>query len=125
MIVLPYPPSLNDLYGRRGNYVYKKKSHRDYTDVVHAKIKALKIKPTDKPICISLVLYRPKKTGDIDNYFKTIFDSLAQPMEKVGKSRVAISPYGLYLNDNQIDELHVYKSLDRDNPRVEITYFEL
>ncbi len=125
MIVLPCPPSVNDLYGRSKFGIYKKKSHKDYTALVHAELTKLKIKPSDKPICLSIAWYRKKKVGDTDNICKVVLDSLAQPTQKVGKLRVAISPYGLYLNDNQVDELHVYKLLDRDNPRIEITYFEI
>jgi len=63
--------------------------------------------PMQHTVALSLTFYRAKRVGDIDNPVKPVMDAL----EKAG----------VLLNDKQVCELHVVRSLDRANPRVELT----
>lgn len=120
VITLPYPPSLNDLYGfnRRTGKRYKKEAHRVYTEIIQTLVKVKKIKPFVDKVFMDMKFYRPRKRGDIDNYFKTIWDALATPDD--------LATHGMYLNDEQIFDLRARKyDTDRRNPRVEIECFEI
>lgn len=124
-VTFPYPPSVNQLYGisRQGTR-FKKQPHRDFFDQVHTILKKDKVKPLEGELEVSITLYRPYDRGDIDGPLKTLLDSMEQPTKlmNVGgkRSRVETSLYGVYKNDKQIMDLHVYKRIDRKNPRVEV-----
>ena len=108
---------------------FKKKAHREYFDTIHTYMLKNKVKPLEGEIELSIVLYRPRKSGDIDGPLKTLFDAMEQPSALVPsngkKKRMKTSPFGVYVNDSQIIDLHVYKRLDKDNPRVEIQIDEV
>lgn len=66
---------------------------------------AAKVRPIDGPVSVSFRAYRPRKSGDLDNIFKAIFDGI--------KGHV-------WQDDRQIVEIHAYRDDDKANPRVEI-----
>lgn len=106
-LVLPYPPSANRYWRNfKGRTVISAEA-RAYKKEVVARLAWLGINTAwimIGPIAISLWVYRPRKSGDLDNRIKVILDSLQ----------------GLrYENDSQIVEIHVYRHDDKANPRVE------
>lgn len=103
LATLPYPPSLNRYYGHWRNRVVLKKEGREYRDEVKRRCVT---DPVDSPLILTARIFRPRKSGDIDNIFKCLLDS----MQGV-----------LYKNDSQIVELHAYRGDDKDNPRVEVS----
>lgn len=105
-LTLPFPPSLNNMYptSRSGVRYTSERGKKFKNDVAE---QMLKERPTmlDGEIAVKLSLYRPRKTGDIDNFCKPVLDSLK----------------GYCFNDDkQIVELHVRRFDDKNNPRVEV-----
>jgi crossover junction endodeoxyribonuclease RusA len=59
--------------------------------------------PLAGPVALNVLFYFPnKRRRDIDNCLKALLDCMTGI---------------LYLDDSQIDELHVYKQIDTKNPR--------
>jgi Holliday junction resolvase RusA-like endonuclease len=78
-----------------------------------------KMKPTERPVKVSINWYRKRKAGDIDGRFKLILDVLQAKRKYVG------SRFGAYVDDAQINELHMYRHEDKKNPRMEIEVEEI
>ena len=124
-LILPFPPYVNQLYGtKRNGQKFKKKAHRAFFTEVHRIIQDKKLKPLEGELEVSITLFRPRDTGDIDGPLKTLFDAMEQPSDLIPhgdkKKRVKTSDYGVYVDDKQIIDLHVYKRIDKNNPRVEV-----
>ena len=65
----------------------------------------------DKPFGMRVKLFhKTKRKQDVDNFGKILGDSL---------NRLC------YTDDNLIHELHITKHYDKDNPRIEVEFFEL
>lgn len=117
---IPYPPSLN-VYWRnfRGRMVlsaeakkYKRQVYELFNDTdMRSSSKfsgdsaALWNGPSKRAIGLKIDVYRPRKSGDLDNTLKAILDSLNG---------------NLYEDDRQVIEIHAHRHDDKDNPRVEI-----
>lgn len=101
---IPYPPSLNRYYGNWRGRVVLKKEGKEYKKRVAAICGAMT--PLTGPVLIELHVYRPRKTGDLDNTFKGILDSLQG---------------FVYKNDRQIVAILAFRHDDKGNPRVEVT----
>lgn len=114
---LPYPPSLN-VYWRnfRGRMVLSaeaKKYKRQVAELFDKRPVIIDVEelsespelPSKKTIGLKIDVYRPRKSGDLDNTLKAILDSLNG---------------NLYEDDRQVIEIHAHRHDDKDNPRVEI-----
>lgn len=101
-ITLPYPPSVNSMYATfKGRRILSRKG-REYKKAV-AEIPVTQTFGGE--VVLTVNLYRPKRTGDLDNYLKAIQDALT----------------GIwYDDDKQIVEIHAYRHDDKTNPRVEV-----
>lgn len=110
LLVLPYPPSANTLYrtivrGKRAMPI-KSAEHRAYFEAVATRVGFLAAPwPKETPLAVTLRLYRPRKSGDIDGPIKALLDSLN------GRA---------WVDDSQIAELHVTRHDDKHRPRVEV-----
>lgn len=100
-MVLPYPPSTNRYW----------RTFRGRT-VVSAEAKAYKkdvsLKgciPFPGPVALTVRLYRPQRSGDLDNRLKVLCDALN------GHA---------WHDDKQVEEIHAYRFDDKTNPRVEV-----
>lgn len=95
---LPYPPSVNHTYIRRGSKVFKSPKAQAFFDEVG--LLAANLEPLTGELVLSVDFYRPQKSGDVDNRIKALQDSLQ----------------GLaYHDDKQIVELHIRRLDDRKN----------
>lgn len=114
---LPYPPSLN-VYWRnfRGRMVLSaeaKKYKRQVKEIFDKRPIIIDVEelsespelPSKKAIGLKIDVYRPRKSGDLDNTLKAILDSLNG---------------NLYEDDRQVIEIHAHRHDDKDSPRVEI-----
>lgn len=106
-LTLPYPPSANR-YWRvwRGRPVLSEEA-RSYKQGV--KLRALTEglrKPPSGPVVLSLVVYRPRRAGDLSNRIKVLEDAL----EGIA-----------FEDDSQVVEIHARREEDAANPRVVIT----
>jgi len=106
-LVLPYPPSVNRLYGinRHTGRRYLGAEGKAFCHEVRRIAMAAGVRPISGDVVFSMWLYRPRKSGDLMNMDKALCDSL----EGI-----------LYDNDRQIVEHHAYRFDDKDNPRVEV-----
>lgn len=104
-VVLPLPPTGN-LYWRhfRGRTVVSQEA-RVYRNA--AKLRALTqgMRPLSGPVVVSVIVYRKRRVGDLDNSLKVLLDALRG---------VAFE------DDSQVVELHARRCDDPANPRVEV-----
>lgn len=104
-ITLPVPPSVNAYWRIFRNRILLSQEARSY------KLRALMVAktqghvPLEGTVRVSLVVYRKRKAGDLDNYFKATFDALRG---------VA------FHDDSQVVEIWARRGEDSLNPRVEI-----
>ena len=108
-VTLPWPPLLNHYYRtpRGMSHPILSADGRAYKNGAGVHVWAAGIEsPLEGDVALSLALYRPSKRGDIDGPLKAVLDSMQGH---------------LYADDNQITELHVYRSDDKTNPRVEVS----
>ena len=101
--MLPVPPSANlywrICYGR----IVRTDEADDYRDLVWAllgRYSVLKV-----PVKVTVRWYRARKSGDLDNRLKVLFDALQG---------------AAYVNDRLITEIHAYRFEDKENPRMEV-----
>lgn len=105
-LVLPYPPSANRYWRNVKGRMVKSKAARDYRDRVRAiAVAAGAIEPTADEVAVTLHLYRPQASGDLDNFQKVCLDALQGH---------------LYRNDSQVVEIHAYRHEGRGAGRVEV-----
>lgn len=110
-LTLGYPPSANRYYrvDRRG-FAYVSTDARRYKNSVRLSALAQQVKPLDGPLVMSLVVYRPRRIGDLSNRIKVLEDSL------IGVA---------FKDDGQIEEIHAVRMDDASNPRVEVCIEQL
>lgn len=60
-----------------------------------------------EPCAVSMWVYRAASTGDTDNFAKGVLDALQAAR--------------ILDDDKHVSELHVYRTLDRANPRIVVT----
>lgn len=102
--VLPYPPSLNSLYATfRGRRILSAKG-RAYKKTVADCTYGLGF--ITGPVTVSVAVYRPRKSGDLDNTLKALLDSLTGI---------------LYTDDREIVRIVAERFDDAGNPRAVVT----
>jgi Holliday junction resolvase RusA-like endonuclease len=79
---------------------------KDYKAAVKWRALHQKLKPLECNVAVSVTIYRPIKSGDLDNRLKPLLDSLR----------------GIaYVDDKQVVELHALRLDDAANPRAVVT----
>lgn len=110
-ITLPFPPSANRYWRVYKNRILVSEEARHYK--ANVKFRAMQdrdIQPLDGPLVVHVVMYRPQRRGDTDNFLKVMLDSLR----------------GVAFNDDsQVVEIHARREDDAENPRVEVRVEEL
>jgi len=95
-IELPYPPSVNRYWRKVGNRMLISKAGRDYKRLVCRATRGLLAQPMRGPLSVAIQAAPPdNKTRDLDNLLKAPLDALKSA--------------GVYLDDSQIDEIHLYR----------------
>lgn len=108
-ITVPYPPSANRYWRTwRGRQVVSEEA-RAYKAAVGLLARKAGLKPTDREVTLVLVVYRPRKAGDLSNRIKVLEDALTG------------HAWG---DDAQVVEIHAVRRDDKDNPRVEVQILE-
>lgn len=103
------PVSTNALYRGRRFLTRKGKDNKEAIGL-EATLAWRPNKPLEGKICATARLFfKDGRMLDIEN-LKALWDSLSGIV---------------YLDDKQIFELHLYKAIDRENPRVEISVTEI
>lgn len=103
---LPVPPSMNHYWRNVGRRTLISAAGREYRKA--CKVAAQMQRPDlhECEVAVSGVIYMARLGCDLDNRINPLLDALQDVC---------------YVNDSQVAELHLYRSLDRGNPRVEIT----
>lgn len=99
-LTLPIPPSANRYWQYTGK-VFTSREAILYKNEIALMVKRNRI---SGPVALNVTVFRPRKSGDLDNYLKVMLDALQG---------------FLYENDSQIVEIHAYRRDDKNNPRVE------
>lgn len=103
-LTVPYPPSANRYWRVSGNRVYRSTEAKNYKKQVQ-QMATLQHEPISGDLAVTLYVYRPRRSGDLDNRIKCLLDSLQG---------------AIYHDDKQIVEIHAYRMDDKHNPRVEV-----
>jgi Holliday junction resolvase RusA-like endonuclease len=69
------------------------------------------------PVRVSIHIYYASQRPDLDE--SVVLDVLQARYQKQGNERVLVSR-GVYLNDRQVREKHIFHAIDKLNPRAEI-----
>ena len=104
ILIFTEPISLNSMYrGRRFLTNNSKATKLGMQGEIRSQVN---FSPTTLPVALTVrFFFKDKRRRDIDSHLKCLLDSFT----------------GLvYEDDSQIIELHVYKQLDKQNPRTEI-----
>ncbi len=109
-LILPYPPSVNNLYATfRGRRIVSAKGRRFKADIaVLARQQGARL--LNGNLSVTFRVFRPKRIGDLDNRLKISQDALK----------------GICFDDDkQIVEIHAFRFDDKANPRIEIDLVEI
>lgn len=104
-IVLPYPPSANRYWRHAQGRTYLSKEAIQYREDVANILLDQSFEPVDGDVALWVDIFRPQRSGDLDNFAKQLLD--------------AMRGY-LYHDDKQIVELHMSRYDDKANPRAEV-----
>lgn len=113
--VFPYPPSVNEIYKpvptRKGTMTLRLSAKgREFKERIGWEAKKQGAQLLTGNLCVTYRLYRPQKSGDLENRLKAMADAL---------QGIA------YKDDKQIVEIHAYRFDDKDNPRIEVDLREV
>lgn len=76
-VTLPYPPTVNHYWGRKGNRYYIKAAGKAYRLDVQAIALEHRLRAPDGHLAIEVHAYPPdKRARDLDNLWKALLDSL-------------------------------------------------
>jgi len=103
---LPIPPSANKYWTYGNGRVFTSPEAAEYKNEVRTFTRC-EILTGD--IVLNLTVFRPRKSGDLDNYLKIMLDALQGI---------------LYENDKQVVEIHAYRDDDPEDPHVILTAWE-
>ena len=73
------------------------------------------------PVCVTLRIFYASERPDLDE--SVVLDVLQDRYKTVGKGdtkRRELVQKGVYCNDRQVREKHIFHAIDRNNPRTEI-----
>lgn len=110
---LPVPPSVNQIhFSARGGQRVLTDEARKYKVAVSAQVRTHMNRIGNAPVfedgvAFTAYLYFPtRRKRDLDGGLKILQDAVCA---------------GLRMNDNRVDEIHLYRRVDRKNPRAVVT----
>jgi len=107
-LTLPYPPTANLYWRHVGHRVLLSKEAREFKTAVAFIALRIGLRQSHAfcgEVIVNIDLFRPQRSGDLDNYLKVTLDSL---------KGIA------FHDDRQIVEIHARRFEDKANPRVEV-----
>lgn len=105
VVTLPYPPSVNRYWRMARGHMHLSNEGRQYKEIVAGLARKAGMKPMDGSVSIEVHVFRPRRSGDLDNTLKGLLDALRGCA---------------YHDDSQIVKIEAHRGDDRDNPRVEV-----
>lgn len=76
-LTLPVPPSGNRYWRHVGPRVVRAEEARRYIADVSSRCAVARIKPIAGNVAVSVIWYRAKRVGDLDNRLKVLLDALS------------------------------------------------
>ena len=111
-LTLPFPPSLNHLYGMRGSQKYMKPEGRAYKQAVADIVSDVGVQTIEGRVAVFVRAFMPdKRRRDIMNLEKILSDSLTSA--------------GVWLDDSQIDDFRIVRGSVEKGGRVEVVITEI
>lgn len=93
---LPLPPTINSYYGQSGFRRYMTEKGKKFKAEVAHQVSLFPIRYGDSRLSVTIYLhFRDERRADISNRIKALEDALVQA--------------GLFNDDSQIDEEHIYR----------------
>lgn len=102
---LPYPPSANRYWRNVNGRMVVSANARAYKTEVGWTVKGKVKEPLSGDVCVKVSIFRPRRSGDLDNTLKVLLDSL--------KGIV-------FFDDEQVVEIRANRFEDKANPRAEV-----
>jgi crossover junction endodeoxyribonuclease RusA len=109
-VILPYPPSANRLWIIARGHLILSDEARQYKHDANILAVSQGAGYSLKRLCVSISVFAPRISGDLDNRIKIVLDSLQGVM---------------FDNDSQVQEIHAYRHIDRAQPRIEVEVCEM
>lgn len=78
------------------------------------------VPPLIGPVVVHMTIHYPDRRQDLDP--SLILDIMQEKKDR--KTGIILWP-GVYKNDRQVEEMHLYRAVDKLNPRTEIEVFPL
>lgn len=97
--------------GKFGNFYHASNEVKDYKIAFCEQCPAKYKEEITSQIGVELVIYRKNRRRDGSNQADTVYDALEYS--------------GVVMNDRQIVERHEFDRIDKENPRIEIKFWEL
>ena len=111
-LTLPFPPTLNHLYGMRGSQKYLKPEGRAYKQAVAEIVADKGCETIEGRVAVFVRAFMPdKRRRDIMNLEKILSDSLTSA--------------GVWLDDSQIDDFRIVRGSVEKGGRVEVVITEI
>ena len=106
-LILPMPPSANVYWRTTARNGFAHTYVSDEAKAYKASVARLVgiATPVYSAIALSVKVFRPQRSGDLDNRLKVLIDALKGVV---------------YADDKQIDEIHAFRYEDKFRPRVEV-----
>jgi len=107
ILTLPECPSSNRWWRNVKGRMVKSREAREYQETVGTLALMSRMEIIEKPteVAVTIHWYREALRGDLDKRYSIMLDAL---------QGIAFE------NDSQIAEIHAYRSLSRENPRMEV-----
>ncbi len=123
-IVLPMPPSVNNLYStvtikhgpRKGLQIRAlSEEGKRYKLALRRICREVNLVPLTGDVNVVIEIFRPRKSGDVQNYDKAVFDGLKPDGDDpTGRN------FGAYHDDGQVKWFAMGRHEDAANPRAEV-----
>ncbi len=109
---LPLAPTINHYYGQHGVRKYIKKAGLEYRKAVAEIVAQAGHKTLEGRICIYISVYPANRIrNDLDNRLKATNDALTHA--------------GIWIDDSQIDELHIVRREVIKGGQMDVVIFEI
>lgn len=111
-LTLPFPPTINHMYGQRGSRKYMKKDGVEFKKQVADIVSDAAVQTLKRPVAVFVTAHMPdNRRRDLMNLEKILSDSLTSS--------------GVWDDDSQIHDFHIVKSWNVKGGMVKVVITEI